>query len=48
MYQRTQSAQTSEDGEAQSPGASAEGQTRSGRDDVVDAEFEETDKSDRR
>jgi molecular chaperone DnaK len=48
MYQRTQSAQTPSDGDAQSAGASAEGQTRSGRDDVVDAEFEETDKSDRR
>jgi molecular chaperone DnaK len=48
MYQRTQSAQPSEDGAAQSAGAGSEGQTRSGRDDVVDAEFEETDKSDRR
>jgi molecular chaperone DnaK len=48
MYQRTQGAQASSDGEAQSPGASSEGQARSGRDDVVDAEFEETDKSDRR
>jgi molecular chaperone DnaK len=48
MYQRTQSAQTPSDGDAQSAGASAEGQPRSGRDDVVDAEFEETDKSDRR
>jgi len=48
MYQRTQSAQTPSDGDAQSAGANAAGQTRSGRDDVVDAEFEETDKSDRR
>jgi len=48
MYQRTQSAQPSGDGAAQDAGASSEGQTRSGRDDVVDAEFEETDKSDRR
>jgi molecular chaperone DnaK len=48
MYQRTQGTQASSDGEAQSPGASSEGQARSGRDDVVDAEFEETDKSDRR
>jgi molecular chaperone DnaK len=48
MYQRTQSAQTPSDGEAQNAGPSSGGQTRSGRDDVVDAEFEETDKSDRR
>ena len=48
MYQRTQSAQAPGDGETQSPGASSEGQASGGRDDVVDAEFEETDKSDRR
>jgi molecular chaperone DnaK len=48
MYQRTQSAQTPSDGEAQNADPSSGGQTRSGRDDVVDAEFEETDKSDRR
>jgi molecular chaperone DnaK len=49
MYQRTQSAQASGDGEAQNAGTSTGGQARSGgRDDVVDAEFEETDKSDRR
>jgi len=48
MYQRTQSAQPSGDGTAQNAEAGAEGQARSGRDDVVDAEFEETDKSDRR
>jgi molecular chaperone DnaK len=48
MYQRTQSAQTPTDGDAQNAGPSAGGQERSGRDDVVDAEFEETDKSDRR
>src|SRR5918999_1556643 len=44
MYQRTQSAQTPGDGEAQNAGTSSGGQARSGRDDVVDAEFEETDK----
>jgi molecular chaperone DnaK len=48
MYQRTQSAQTPTDGDAQNAEPSSEGQARSGRDDVVDAEFEETDKSDRR
>jgi len=48
MYQRTQSAQPSGDGAAPNAEAGAEGQARSGRDDVVDAEFEETDKSDRR
>jgi molecular chaperone DnaK len=48
MYQRTQRTQASSDGEAQSSEANAEGQARAGRDDVVDAEFEETDKSDRR
>jgi molecular chaperone DnaK len=48
MYQRTQGAQPSGDGEAQSAGTNSAGQARSGRDDVVDAEFEETDKSDRR
>jgi molecular chaperone DnaK len=49
MYQRTQQgAQPSGDGEAQSAGTNSGGQARSGRDDVVDAEFEETDKSDRR
>jgi molecular chaperone DnaK len=48
MYQRTQGAQAPTDGAAQDAGPSAEGQARSGRDDVVDAEFEETDKSDRR
>jgi molecular chaperone DnaK len=48
MYQRTQSAQTPSDGEAQNAGPGSGGQTHSGRDDVVDAEFEETDKSDRR
>jgi molecular chaperone DnaK len=48
MYQRTQNAQASSGDEAQSAGTGSEGQTRGGRDDVVDAEFEETDKSDRR
>jgi molecular chaperone DnaK len=50
MYQRTQSAQPPSDGDAQNAGAgtSSDGQARGGRDDVVDAEFEETDKSDRR
>jgi molecular chaperone DnaK len=48
MYQQTQSAQTPTDGEAQNAGTSSGSQARSGRDDVVDAEFEETDKSDRR
>jgi molecular chaperone DnaK len=48
MYQRTQSAQTPGDGEAQNAGTNSGGQARGGRDDVVDAEFEETDKSDRR
>jgi molecular chaperone DnaK len=48
MYQRTQSAQTPGDGEAQNTGTDSASQARSGRDDVVDAEFEETDKSDRR
>jgi molecular chaperone DnaK len=48
MYQRTQSAQTPTDGDAHTAESSSGGQARSGRDDVVDAEFEETDKSDRR
>jgi molecular chaperone DnaK len=48
MYQRSQSTQAPSDGEAQSSGAAAGDQARGGRDDVVDAEFEETDKSDRR
>jgi molecular chaperone DnaK len=48
MYQRTQNTQTPSDGDAQSAETSSEGQARGGRDDVVDAEFEETDKSDRR
>jgi len=48
MYQRTQSAQSPTDGDAQTAEPSSGGQARSGRDDVVDAEFEETDKSDRR
>jgi molecular chaperone DnaK len=48
MYQRTQGAQAPTDGAAQNAGPGAEGQARTGRDDVVDAEFEETDKSDRR
>jgi molecular chaperone DnaK len=48
MYQRTERTQASTDGEPQGSGASSEGQARTGRDDVVDAEFEETDKSDRR
>jgi molecular chaperone DnaK len=48
MYQRTQGAQPSGDGEAQSAETNSTGQTRGARDDVVDAEFEETDKSDRR
>jgi molecular chaperone DnaK len=48
MYQRTQNAQASSGDEAQSAGPGTEGQARGGRDDVVDAEFEETDKSDRR
>jgi molecular chaperone DnaK len=48
MYQRTQNTQTPSDGDAQSAETRSEGQARGGRDDVVDAEFEETDKSDRR
>jgi molecular chaperone DnaK len=48
MYQRTQSAQGPTDGEGPNPEPSSGGQARGGRDDVVDAEFEETDKSDRR
>jgi molecular chaperone DnaK len=48
MYQRNQGAQPSADGEAQSAGTNSAGQASGGRDDVVDAEFEETDKSDRR
>jgi len=50
MYQRTQGAQASGDGEPQNPeaGTGDQGQARAGREDVVDAEFEETDKSDRR
>jgi molecular chaperone DnaK len=48
MYQRTQRTQQAGDGEPQGPGATASGEARGGRDDVVDAEFEETDKSDRR
>jgi molecular chaperone DnaK len=48
MYQRTQRTQASSDGEPQSSGATTGSQARGGRDDVVDAEFEETDKSDRR
>jgi len=50
MYQRTQGAQASGDGETQNPeaGTGGQGQARAGREDVVDAEFEETDKSDRR
>jgi molecular chaperone DnaK len=48
MYQRSQSTQAPSDGEAQSSGAAAGNQAGGGRDDVVDAEFEETDKSDRR
>jgi molecular chaperone DnaK len=50
IYQRTQDAQTPSDGEAQGGGsaAGAGSPARGGRDDVVDAEFEETDKSDRR
>jgi molecular chaperone DnaK len=48
MYQRTQQTPPSGDGEAPTSGATTGGQERSGRDDVVDAEFEETDKSDRR
>jgi molecular chaperone DnaK len=48
MYQRTERTQASTDGEPQGSGASSEGQARTGGDDVVDAEFEETDKSDRR
>jgi molecular chaperone DnaK len=48
MYQRTERTQASTDGEPQGSGAGAENQARTGRDDVVDAEFEETDKSDRR
>ncbi|HXH09826.1 MAG TPA: molecular chaperone DnaK [Alphaproteobacteria bacterium] len=48
MYQRTQRTQASGDGEPRSSEATTEGQARGGRDDVVDAEFEETDKSDRR
>jgi molecular chaperone DnaK len=48
MYQRAQRTQPSGDGEPQGTGAGAGGQARGGRDDVVDAEFEETDRSDRR
>jgi molecular chaperone DnaK len=48
MYQRTQGAQAPTDGGAQRAGTAPEGEARGGRDDVVDAEFEETDKSDRR
>jgi molecular chaperone DnaK len=48
MYQRTERTQASTDSEPQSPGADSGDQGRAGRDDVVDAEFEETDKSDRR
>jgi molecular chaperone DnaK len=48
MYQRTERTQASGDGETQNTEANSGGQARSGRDDVVDAEFEETDKSDRR
>ena len=50
MYQRTQRTEPTGDGEAQGAeaGAGGQGQARTGRDDVVDAEFEETDKSDRR
>jgi molecular chaperone DnaK len=49
MYQRTQRAQPSGEGGSPGPDANAGGQTPGGgRDDVVDAEFEETDKSDRR
>jgi molecular chaperone DnaK len=48
MYQRTQQTQAGGDGEQPGAGASSAGQARGGRDDVVDAEFEETDKSDRR
>jgi len=48
MYQRTQRTQASGDGEPRSSEATTAGQARGGRDDVVDAEFEETDKSDRR
>jgi molecular chaperone DnaK len=48
MYQRTQRTQPSGDGEPQGPGTTAGGEAHGGRDDVVDAEFEETDKSDRR
>jgi molecular chaperone DnaK len=48
MYQRTERTQASTDNEAQSPETDSGGQGRAGRDDVVDAEFEETDKSDRR
>jgi molecular chaperone DnaK len=49
MYQRTQQTQTPGDGQQQpGAGASSSGQARGGRDDVVDAEFEETDKSDKR
>jgi molecular chaperone DnaK len=50
MYQRTQRTEPAGDGEAQGAeaGAGGQGQARTGRDDVVDAEFEETDKSDRR
>jgi len=48
MYQRTQRTQPPGDGEPQGHGTTAGGEARGGRDDVVDAEFEETDKSDRR
>jgi molecular chaperone DnaK len=48
MYQRTQSTQTPGDGAGQNAESGPGDQARSGRDDVVDAEFEETDKSDRR
>jgi molecular chaperone DnaK len=48
MYQRTQQTPPAGDGDASTAEANAGGQARGGRDDVVDAEFEETDKSDRR
>jgi molecular chaperone DnaK len=50
MYQRTQRTQASGDGGTQTEdaGTGSQGPGRAGREDVVDAEFEETDKSDRR
>ncbi|MBI3325089.1 MAG: Hsp70 family protein, partial [Nitrospinae bacterium] len=47
MYQRAERTQAPGDGEPQSTGPGPGTQARGGREDVVDAEFEETDKSDK-